>query len=223
VEHFHLPTGNPYCPMNVFITAAPIQAGDEIGLFDGECCVGAVKCSEPVTPDSPLEIVAAQKDGTGTGFIEGHPLEFRIWRKSNNEVITLDAERLRYLDPATGDPASPALFEGLATVAVAIENTVTEDHAVPTYFNLEQNFPNPFNPLTHLTFALPKAENVRLDIFDLSGKLVRRLVHGSRSAGYHKMTWDGTDDRGRRVASGVYFARLASEQEVAIIKMVFTK
>jgi aminopeptidase N len=75
-------------------------------------------------------------------------------------------------------------------------------------FALRGNVPNPFNPVTTITFHLAESRSVRLDIHDLAGRLVRNLVAESRGAGDHQVRWDGTDDRGRAVASGTYYARL---------------
>ena len=80
--------------------------------------------------------------------------------------------------------------------------------SVPTAFSLEQNYPNPFNPSTAIEIALPEKSEIRLDIFDVSGRLVRVLISDSREAGYHKLQWDGRNDTGNVVSSGVYFYRL---------------
>jgi len=73
---------------------------------------------------------------------------------------------------------------------------------------LHQNTPNPFNPQTTITYAIPKAGRVVLGIYDASGSLVRTLTDGLQSAGDNSATWDGRDSAGRQVSSGVYFARL---------------
>lgn len=84
-------------------------------------------------------------------------------------------------------------------------------------------FPNPFNPSTTISFALPKAGNVQLLVFDVRGRVVRTLVKERLDSGVHSITWDGQDDGGRRVASGVYFCRLRREQTTDAIKVVLTK
>jgi choice-of-anchor B domain-containing protein len=75
-------------------------------------------------------------------------------------------------------------------------------------FALQQNYPNPFNPTTNIDFVLPEAGDVSLAIYDAAGHRVRTLLRETRAAGPHSLTWDGTDDAGLRVASGVYFYRL---------------
>jgi hypothetical protein len=70
--------------------------------------------------------------------------------------------------------------------------------------------PNPFNPATEIRFELPAAAPVTLDIFDGRGRLVRRLLDETLPAGLHRPVWRGLDQQGRRVASGVYHARVTA-------------
>jgi len=80
---------------------------------------------------------------------------------------------------------------------------------IPTDYVLEQNYPNPFNPTTNIRFELPRDKAVSLTIFDVSGRIVKRLVDGQYlSQGVHEVQWDGTSDAGSQVASGTYLYRL---------------
>jgi hypothetical protein len=74
--------------------------------------------------------------------------------------------------------------------------------------HLEQNWPNPFNPDTSIAFSLSAESTLLLQVYDVHGHLVRRLVAGTRGAGRHVVTWDGTDDEGIELPSGVYFCRI---------------
>jgi len=73
------------------------------------------------------------------------------------------------------------------------------------------NTPNPFNPVTTISFDLARAGRVELEVFDASGRRVKSLVDGTRSSGHHEVQWNGTDDGGRVVASGVYHYRLRTD------------
>ena len=99
---------------------------------------------------------------------------------------------------------------------------VDENH-LPARVELQGNFPNPFNPSTVISFGLPAAQPVSLNVYDVHGSLVRTLVSGSLDAGHHQATWNGRDDRGGSVASGVYFYRLQCAQGVQQGKMVLLK
>jgi hypothetical protein len=85
---------------------------------------------------------------------------------------------------------------------------------------LNQNQPNPFNPTTYISFALPEAGHVTLRIYDAQGHLVRTLVNEERAADYHVAQWDGRDDAGVALSSGVYLYRLETARTVLQQKMV---
>ena len=85
---------------------------------------------------------------------------------------------------------------------------VGEAGDVPAAFTLEQNYPNPFNPSTTVSFTLPAASQVSMKVFNLVGQEVATLANGTFEAGRHQATWDGTDNLGHSVASGIYFYRL---------------
>jgi len=97
----------------------------------------------------------------------------------------------------------------------------TEQQIVPTTYELWQNYPNPFNPETTIKFALPEATNVSINIYNISGQLIKTLVEKEVSAGYHTLTWRGESDSGRRVASGLYFYQIKTDKFAAIRKMMF--
>ncbi|MEE9269160.1 MAG: FlgD immunoglobulin-like domain containing protein [Candidatus Krumholzibacteria bacterium] len=87
-------------------------------------------------------------------------------------------------------------------------------------FRLFQNHPNPFNPSTTISYDVPLRTRVTLRIFDVSGGLIRTLVNGAQPAGRRSVTWDGRDNSGRRVASGIYFYRLHANGFSGTRKMV---
>jgi len=89
---------------------------------------------------------------------------------------------------------------------------------VPSEFILSQNHPNPFNPLTEIEFALPKACHTKLEIFNVLGQRVTTLVDRQLEAGYHRVSWDGT-----KFASGVYLYRLQAGDYVESKKMMLIK
>ena len=94
---------------------------------------------------------------------------------------------------------------------------------LPERFALGQNYPNPFNPQTEISFSLAGADQVTLRIYNAQGQAVRTLVDGALSAGEYVVTWNGTDDRGRAVTSGVYFYRLQAGAVSESRKMVLVR
>ena len=94
---------------------------------------------------------------------------------------------------------------------------------IPEHFSLLQNYPNPFNPSTTIAFDLPRAEDVRLVVCNLLGQIVTVLVDGRLPAASHQVVWNGDDQSGSPVASGVYFYRLTTASGTAIKKMILMK
>ncbi len=94
---------------------------------------------------------------------------------------------------------------------------------LPKVFDLSQNYPNPFNPSTTIQFKVPDAVDVRLRVYDVGGRLVRTLVDEQKKPNVYKVVWDGHDNNGSRVASGVYFYKLEAGAFVKTRKMVILK
>jgi len=93
----------------------------------------------------------------------------------------------------------------------------------PKPTTLYQNYPNPFNPSTSIAFYLARPENVSLTIYDVSGTLIRTLVDGARPMGRHAILWDGSNDKGGQVGSGVYYYRLKAGKNVITKKLVILR
>jgi len=94
---------------------------------------------------------------------------------------------------------------------------------LPTEFSLGNNYPNPFNPVTNISFDLPTPSNIQVTVFNLLGQKVRSLASGYYEAGNHTVTWDATDDTRSVVASGVYFYQLRTDNLTLNKKMVLMK
>ncbi|MFQ5707982.1 MAG: FlgD immunoglobulin-like domain containing protein [bacterium] len=120
------------------------------------------------------------------------------------------------------DQATPSIGQE-NSVATAIGDVAGD---VPQDFVLAQNYPNPFNPSTVITYTLPQSANLgttRLEIYNLLGQKVRTLINARQSAGTHSIQWDGTNDAGHLLASGVYVYLLKSGNLSEAKKMLFMK
>jgi len=93
----------------------------------------------------------------------------------------------------------------------------------PKPLTLYQNYPNPFNPSTSIKYYLPTHSRVRLDIYDTSGRLVRNLVNESQEEGRYSVFWDGRNEHGRNVSSGLYFYRLISGKKSITRKLILLR
>lgn len=99
-----------------------------------------------------------------------------------------------------------------------------EVKGMPLSFALNQNYPNPFNPSTTISYQVPNnGQNVRIDVYNVVGQLVRTLVDATQNAGEYKVVWDGTSGQGQQVNTGVYLFRMTSGSFVNVKKMVFMK
>jgi hypothetical protein len=141
-------------------------------------------------------------------------------------------------DPKTGDPADYPEGFGPQGDAIRIDNYVRlvrdVDAMIPTGImdqrpgtgmapdgpQLNQNYPNPFNNSTVIRFSLPKISGISLSVFNLAGQRVATLIHGSREAGEYAIEWDGADDAGIELASGIYLYRLESSTYEATRKLL---
>ena len=119
---------------------------------------------------------------------------------------------------SAGDPPQP-----IAIVEYVTTGIHDEFQRVPLTFALHQNYPNPFNPETHISFDIPKATNVTLTIYNTLGQKVRTLVNDVRQAGSYTVTWDGTNDYGVQVASGVYIYTLRAGNFTQTRKMTLLR
>jgi hypothetical protein len=105
-------------------------------------------------------------------------------------------------------------FEG----EIPLERETSSDVDQPHVFSLDQNYPNPFNPSTNIQFSLPETMEVRLDVYDVTGRHVMTLVNGRRDAGVHTVVFDGA-----QLASGLYVYRIIAGPHVETRKMTFIK
>jgi hypothetical protein len=104
-----------------------------------------------------------------------------------------------------------------------VEGVPVKLNLTPAKFALAQNFPNPFNLATQVEFSLPAPSQVKLEIYNVMGQLVRTLVDRQLPAGYHKVIWDGRNDAGVATASGVFFYKLRAGDLTETKKMMMLK
>ena len=90
-------------------------------------------------------------------------------------------------------------------------------------FLLGQNYPNPFNPTTRIAYQLNKATQVRLSVYDITGREVNRLIDQYQPVGDYSVEWNSNAAGGNKLSSGIYFARLGVDNESATRKMIMTK
>ncbi len=104
-----------------------------------------------------------------------------------------------------------------------VEPQSTDSDQMPQQYSLSQNYPNPFNAETHIRFAIGEVGHVSLKVYNVTGQLVTTLVNEELIPGSYRVSWNGTDQDGRALASGVYFCRMESGEYTQSIKMTFLR
>jgi uncharacterized repeat protein (TIGR01451 family) len=165
-----------------------------------------------------------------------------------NRVLTCDLGKLSPGDSAIivliASVNSVGLIENAATAFavetdenptdnIGIDSTIGSDiqtdvddsdfSVLPRDFSLSQNHPNPFNPITVISYALPEKSDVTISIYNILGQNVRTFVIGEQSAGRYSVSWNASNDRGEPVSSGMYFYKLTAGDFSASRKMVLLK
>ncbi|MFH1845143.1 MAG: FlgD immunoglobulin-like domain containing protein, partial [bacterium] len=173
-----------------------------------------------------LEVRTNVQDMVHLSFsgIESVPDDYQIWL--HDELLEMNInlrESAKYSFVGTSEQYARHL-----KLVIGNENYIQTEmptgELMPQRVELSQNFPNPFNPLTTIKFGLPHAAEVSLDVYDVRGRLVHKLLDNKLlPAGRHAEVWDGTDRANRRVASGVYLYRLQVGDAIKTQKMVLMK
>ncbi len=120
-------------------------------------------------------------------------------------------------DPMVGEASIPVNFTVTGITGIDPQNSV------PTSFALQQNYPNPFNPTTTIKYQIPSNSEVSLVVYNVMGQKVRTLFSGHKEPGYYSVAWDGMNDNGRKVATGIYIYRLQAGDYVKSFKMLLVK
>lgn len=149
---------------------------------------------------------------------------------NSDSALTQDGQLVtitfRVLDPTTisrVDVIEGVLSDGNHGLNILDGIFVDGIRFIPNEFALDQNYPNPFNPETVIRYQLPKSSDVALTIYNVLGQRVRQLVHVTQKAGYYQVVWDGTNEAGHSVSSGVYFYRLMHGNNAQTKRMMLLK
>lgn len=100
---------------------------------------------------------------------------------------------------------------------------INDEKGLPIQYYLSQNYPNPFNPQTIIKYGLLNQSHVKITIFNILGLKIRELVNETQNQGHHQIIWDGKNDTGQVVSTGVYYYKLDTENYSSIKKMIFMK
>jgi hypothetical protein len=161
----------------------------------------------------------------------GAPGDFRSWQGTGPGTIAPGDTLWRTLAIVAGDDLDGIRANAAAAAAksaslgwtdplVGIDDDISQ---LPLEFALEQNYPNPFNPATTLKYTLKENAKVTLKVYNVLGQLVKTLVNEKQTAGFKTVTWDGTNEAGVKVSSGIYIYRIEAKNFVQSRKMILMK
>ena len=196
-----------YTPINIMSLDDPTI--EEVGVYNNGECIGASKVEE-----LPLQILAFNGNSDKTAK---NDITFAFYYgdkkfEQTNEFAVYDVNTAAYT--STDIELKPYQ-------AQTIRFGKPED--IPITSCRMTNYPNPFNPATEIHYSIPEASMIKLNIYNLKGQKVKTLINGKTEAGFHKITWNGTDENNNSVSSGVYFYRLQTDKETVTRKMLLLK
>ncbi len=180
------------------------------------------------SPLSSVLIIARNASGKAVGFdlTDGQGM-YQIAGFAGGHY-TIQATKVRFKSQVgevlySPNAAGTQLANFTLQHATTSIETSEEQEALPVKFELGANYPNPFNPSTMIHFGLPHAQEVRLAVYNVLGREVKELLNGYVEVGRHNIEWNGTDNAGKPVASGIYFYALQAGQTRLVRKMVLSK
>ena len=181
----------------------------------------------PIYSQGKQHLLSLLKDGKAIyGIASNQSLKF-LWRFSLDDP-SWQAEDVQAVDFSTMLFGLAALDENLGLNFFSENNRTsvipsTKDPFVPDEFRLFQNHPNPFNPTTKIEFMLPKSSKVEIKIYNMLGQEIKTLIDRYFGSGSHVVIWDGRDNLGRIVGSGVYLYRMKANDFISVKKGLLLK
>lgn len=209
------------------LTGIPENPGDP-GLtasYDGQLNIGLAQpelLKSLTFTTSPVQIQQIFHQGyiLGCPFVQSYNIETDSYAYAGYNV-----QHESLYATLEDDPQSFTLqynLNGMSGSQFVNTSSAGEDPLQPP-LTLSQNYPNPFNPTTSITFTLPREQHARLEIYNTRGQLVRVLADAVLPSGPQTLVWDGTDDKGNGVSSGVFLYKLESGNKTLIRRMMLIK
>ncbi len=212
-EYFNpvTPTDNPYAFIinEAYIDTSILQAGDEIAVYDGDLCVGAVI----VDGEWPIEMNAWEADSVNPGFTTGNTITARLWSNQNNLEYETDVT----FEIGNGNYGD-GIYSRINIIGTNIVSVPNNDISLPIKFFLSQNYPNPFNPSTKINYSIPELSFVTLKVYDVLGNEIATLINEEKSAGSYEFKFSANV-----LSSGIYFYKLMAGSYVETKKMLLVK
>jgi len=158
------------------------------------------------------------------GWIVSSKFENGVLKVAMAGTEALNAGSYAVVNLTLANKEAVATVEGSAKLNDETSSTlVAKVREIPAEFALSQNYPNPFNPTTSIKYQLANNANVKLVVYNMLGQVVKTLVSQEQEAGYYTIKWNGTNDFGGKVSSGIYIYRIIAGNYISTIKMNLLK
>jgi hypothetical protein len=164
-----------------------------------------------------------QGDKVAGELVDGEGNIVDIINSTENNPFTLTAPSAETYLVNAGRKKPSRDWDSLSVTLTVSSLNETPNVRIPNKIELLGNHPNPFNNNTLIKFSLPIQSQIKLQVFNINGQLIRHLADGSYSGGIHQIMWDGKDDTGRIVASGTYLYQLISDNQKISRKLILSK
>ena len=239
--NFHQETGLGLIQHIIIDALESGDIGDEIGILDSfgipdlddceninqdEVLVGAgVWTGDPIIIPIYGSVEDCNESGLSyPGFMEGNQIEVLYWDASENTESSINLD-FSYGSPSpdAGGVYDPSVFGNQYTFLSIQQLASVEPDYLPNKVILGKNYPNPFNPITFISFDIPKYQMVKISILDINGSKIKEVAHRPFTAGNHIIQWLGIHQNGASVSSGVYIFLLETEKGILTQKMILLK
>ncbi len=211
-------------PVGGGIYCSNSSPGIENTIFAFSTLGGAISCSGMSNPTLDHCDIYGNTGGDWVGCIAG---QFGTNGNFSSNPLFCDPDNndfnLADLSPCLPENNPDGVLIGARGGGCDTPASADEQNVATSQLTLMQNYPNPFNPRTTITFVIPEAGTVKLSIYDVTGRLVTTLVREQKLAGQYTVTWDGRNDTGVEVSTGIYFARLESNGQALSKKILFLR
>ncbi|MCK4406494.1 MAG: T9SS type A sorting domain-containing protein, partial [Bacteroidales bacterium] len=236
--------------IDVSTPSSPVEVGfcDTIGYAYGVAISGIYAYVAAYEGGLRIIDVSTPSNPTETGFYDTVNMALGVAVSGNYAYVADKWDGLRIID--VSNPSNPTeagfydtgsaawgvavsedlvyvadMHDGLYIIRNDIALSVEDDNhlGIPIGFALNQNYPNPFNPETTISFLIPKISKVEISIYNIKGQKIKTLVNKNLQRGHHEILWNGKNENGEPVSSGIYFYKMETDNFSEIKKAILLK
>jgi hypothetical protein len=211
-------TGNGLDHMNINLVGLPVnvlRVGDELAIFDGTTCVGAISLMPHHLQSQTASIAVSAKDNQGMpGFTEGNPITLKLWNSKQNSEYVLESEIVK----------GSAVFAKHETTYASLEKYTTTGLGEISEFDITEIncYPNPFSDEVNIEIKLANDSEVQIELLNQLGQRVKNITPKNQfTRGMHRLTWNGRNSSNEKIAPGIYYLKIRIDDGILHRKIVY--